>query len=184
MASTRAGAEYILDTVQKRSLNSVYPQHEFGKSMKQIATLINNGIGSNIFYTGLSGFDTHIRQTESQARLLQVVGDSIYQFCSDLKASGNMNDTVIMVFSEFGRRVKQNASNGTDHGTANQVYIIGGGLKRHGIYNQMTDLSMLDNGDLIHTMDFRNIYATLLDKVIGINSTEILQRKFDPLDFV
>jgi len=184
MASTRAGAEYILDTVQKRSLNSVYPQHEFGKSMKQIATLINNGIGSKIFYTGLSGFDTHIRQTESQARLLQVVGDSIYQFCSDLKASGNMNDTVIMVFSEFGRRVKQNASNGTDHGTANQVYIIGGGLKRHGIYNQMTDLSMLDNGDLIHTMDFRNIYATLLDKVIGINSTEILQRKFDPLDFV
>lgn len=184
MASTRSGADYLVDIVQKGRLNSVYPQHEFGKSMQQIATLITNGIGSRIFYTGLSGFDTHIRQTESQPRLLQVVGDTIYQFCSDLKASGNMKDTVIMVFSEFGRRVKQNASNGTDHGTANQVYIIGGSLKRQGIYNPLSDLRNLENGDLIHTMDFRRIYATLLDRAIGVNSSEILQARFDPLDFI
>jgi uncharacterized protein (DUF1501 family) len=185
MASTRAGADYILEkNSQKLSSNSDYPQHEFGKSLQQIATLINNGIGSRIFYSGISGFDTHIRQAESQPRLLQIVGDSIYQLCSNLKAAGNMNDTVIMVFSEFGRRVKQNASNGTDHGTANQVYIIGGDLRNAGIRNEMSDLSKLDDGDLIHTMDFRRIYATLLDKVIGVNSSEILQYKFETLDIL
>lgn len=184
MSSTRAGADYIIENIQKGSSNSIYPQHEFGKSLQQIATLINNGIGSRIFYSGISGFDTHIRQAESQPRLLQIVGDSIYQFCSDLKSAGNMNDTVIMVFSEFGRRVKQNASNGTDHGTANQVYLIGGDLKNTGIRNEMSDLKTLDDGDLIHTMDFRRIYATLLEKVIGVNSTEILQHKFELLDAI
>ncbi len=152
--------------------------------MKQIAGFINNGIGSRIFYTGLSGFDTHIRQAETQQRLLKVVSDSIFQFRDDLKASSNWNDTVVMVFSEFGRRVKQNASNGTDHGTANQVYLFGGDLKNAGFRNQASDLSVLDDGDLIHSLDFRTIYASLLEKTLEFDSQKVLGRKFALIDAI
>ncbi|MEX1187967.1 MAG: DUF1501 domain-containing protein [Bacteroidia bacterium] len=182
LASTRTGAKYISEKASIKSLNSEYPMHEFGNSMKQIAEFVNNGIGSRIFYTGLSGFDTHVRQAETQQRLLKVVSDSINQFRNDLHASGNWKDTVVMVFSEFGRRVKQNGSNGTDHGTANQVYLIGGDIKNAGFRNEAANLSLLDDGDLIHQMDFRNIYATLLDKTIGFDSSKVLGRKFGNVD--
>lgn len=129
--------------------------------MKEISGLIQAGSESRIYYTSISGFDTHVRQAETQQRLFQVVGDSLKSFCMDLKAL-NFNDTVVMVFSEFGRRVKQNASNGTDHGTANSVFLLGGNLKNAGLRNAMPDLTKLDDGDLIHQLDFRRIYASLL----------------------
>jgi uncharacterized protein (DUF1501 family) len=184
LSSTQSGAKYISEKADIKEITSTYPTHEFGSSMKQIAGFINNGIGSRIFYTGLSGFDTHIRQAETQQRLLKVVSDSISQFRDDLKASDNWNDTVVMVFSEFGRRVKQNASNGTDHGTANQVYLFGGNLKNAGFRNQASDLRILDDGDLIHSLDFRTIYASLLEKTLAFDSQKVLGRKFDLIDAI
>jgi len=88
------------------------------------------------------------------------------------------------LFSEFGSRVKQNAGNGTDHGTANNVYVIGGALKQKGILNPLSDLSDLENGDLKHALDFRRVYATLLDNWIGFDSKIVLGRSFEKLDFV
>ena len=89
-----------------------------------------------------------------------------------------------MTFSEFGRRVEQNASNGTDHGTANNILIYGGKLKKAGFYNEAPDLSQLDNGDLKYQIDFRDVYATLLDKWLDMNNAQILTKSFAGLSFV
>ena len=103
----------------------------------------------------------------------------------DLEANNTFKDTLILTFSEFGRRVKQNASNGTDHGTANNVFVIGKNLKKAGFYNNAPDLNNLDkNGDLIYDIDFRTIYATLLNKWLDCSSESILNQQFKPLDFI
>jgi len=184
LVSTQASAKAIYEQANKWRSSQNYPLHESGESFKLIAELINSGLESRLYYTSLSGFDTHIRQNETQGRLLGILGNGISTLCDDLIEGGNFNDTVIMVFSEFGRRVKQNASNGTDHGTANNVYLIGGDLKTKGILNPLSNLSELDNGDLIHTLDFRRIYATLLDKVLHYPHQTVLNKPFELLDFV
>jgi len=95
-----------------------------------------------------------------------------------------MKDVLIMTFSEFGRRVSQNASGGTDHGTANNVFLLSGGLKQKGFRNETPDLSSLDQGDLIHRVDFRSIYATILDHWLEVPSKNILKSSFNSLDFI
>lgn len=184
LTQTTSSADYIAEKAGIRTNTSVYPQHELGNSLKQIASLISAGMESGVYYTSISGFDTHVRQAESQNRLLGVVSDSIYAFTKDLKEAGALNDTLVVVFSEFGRRVKQNASNGTDHGTANNLYVIGGGLKKPGMQNELVSLTDLDDGDLKHTIDFRKVYATLLNKGIGFDHEQVLGRKFDLLNFI
>ena len=105
-------------------------------------------------------------------------------FVKDLKQTGKLDDTLVMTFSEFGRRVEQNASNGTDHGTANNILLFGGKLKKPGIYNNAPDLLQLDNGDLKYKIDFRDVYATLLDKWLDVNNSLILNNNFAGLDFI
>ena len=95
-----------------------------------------------------------------------------------------MNDVMVMTFCEFGRRVKQNASGGTDHGTANNVFLIGGGVKNSSVFNQAPNLTDLDDGDLKYSVDFRNLYATLLNKWLGADDVAILGRKFEMMPFV
>jgi uncharacterized protein (DUF1501 family) len=184
LAQTTSSANYIAEKAGIKTSSTVYPQHELGNSLKQIAELISAGMESGVYYTSISGFDTHVRQAESQNRLLGVVSDSIYAFTKDLREANEFNDTLVVVFSEFGRRVKQNASNGTDHGTANNLYVIGGSLKKPGMQNGLVSLTDLDDGDLKHTLDFRKVYATLLNKGIGFNHEQVLGRKFDLLDFI
>lgn len=184
LISTRNGAGYISEKADISAGSAEYPQHEFGQSMKQIAAFINNGLQSGIYYSGLSGFDTHVRQAETQERLFKVVGDSLLQFRNELHKTDEWKNTLVMVFSEFGRRVKQNASNGTDHGTANQVYLLGGALKNAGFRNEAASLSDLDDGDLKHHLDFRTIYASVLDRFIEFDSSQVLNRKFENLDFI
>jgi uncharacterized protein (DUF1501 family) len=184
LAATTSGSDYIYEKSKAKPSSSFYPQNELGKSLRDIAGLIQGGAETKVYYTSISGFDTHVRQAETQQRLFHMLGDAVKSFCTDLKNSGDFNDTVVMVFSEFGRRVKQNASNGTDHGTANSVFLFNGALKNAGIQNAMPSLTQLDDGDLIHQLDFRRIYATLLEKGIDYSSEAILGRKFDVLDFI
>ena len=125
-----------------------------------------------------------INQLNKQKTLLQQYSEAVSAFVDDLKLNNKLNDVVIMTFSEFGRRVEQNASGGTDHGTANNVFIINGELKKPGIYNETPDLKNLDQGDLVYKIDFRNIYSTLLQRVLIADSGLILQKNFDPLDFI
>lgn len=106
-------------------------------------------------------------------------------FVDDLEAKNTFKDTLILTFSEFGRRVKQNAANGTDHGAANNVFLIGKDMNKVGIYNELPNLLDLDNnGDLKYAVDFRNIYATIIDKWLGVDHHSLLNGSFKTLDFI
>ena len=181
---TAQSAEYIYQHSKIYSSRSVYPNHEFGKQMKIIAELIISGSATSVYYVSLPGFDTHVFQKGQHRNLLKVYGDALKAFCDDLKQNNYFNETMIMTFSEFGRRVAQNASKGTDHGTANNVFIAGGKLNKAGLINGMPDLADLDNGDLKYKTDFRSVYATLLNKWLGVNDAEILGGNFEKLSFV
>jgi uncharacterized protein (DUF1501 family) len=103
----------------------------------------------------------------------------------DLKKTSKFKDTLILTFSEFGRRVKENGSKGTDHGTANNLFMIGGSLKKAGIYNEAPNLENLDsNGDLKHSIDFRSVYSTVLNNWLEVDTKLILSKKFDNLSFI
>jgi uncharacterized protein (DUF1501 family) len=184
MIETYSSANYIQQTSKTYNTTAQYPQTAFAKQLKSVAKFINSGLKTRVYYVSLSGFDTHTQQQNQQGRQLKIYGDAVAAFVKDLKQAGKLNDTLVMTFSEFGRRVEQNASNGTDHGTANNVMIFGGKLKKAGIYNSAPNLAQLDDGDLKYEVDFRDVYATLLDKWLNVNNSQILNRNFAGLNFV
>ena len=112
------------------------------------------------------------------------MNDAIKAFVKDLKAKGRFEDVMLFTFSEFGRRVAQNASAGTDHGTANNMFFISGGLKQKGLINEMPNLADLDEGDLKFNVDFKDVYATLLKKWLGADDKAILGRQHQYLSFI
>jgi uncharacterized protein (DUF1501 family) len=184
MIETYSSAKHISDTAKLYKNTTIYPLTELGNELKTISTFINSGLNTRVYYVSLSGFDTHIAQKGQHARQLKTYADAVAVFIKDLKAKGQLDDTLIMTFSEFGRRVKQNASGGTDHGTANNVMLFGGKLKKSGFYNEAPILSDLDNGDLKYKIDFRNVYATLIDKWLGVDNSTILSKNFSTLNFI
>ena len=132
----------------------------------------------------MGSFDTHVHQDSQQKRLFTEFSDAVSAFTTDLKTNNRFDDVLLFTFSEFGRRVSQNASGGTDHGTANNMFLISGGLKEKGIINPMPDLSDLDEGDLKYKIDFKNVYATVLNKWLGADDKLILNNQYDYLSFV
>ena len=137
-----------------------------------------------MYYVSLGSFDTHVSQLAQQQRLFTEMNDAVKVFVKDLKANNRFNDVMLFTFSEFGRRVEQNASAGTDHGTANNMFLISGGLKQKGMINALPDLSDLDEGDLKYKIDFKNVYATILNKWLNADDEKILGKKFNYLDFI
>jgi len=184
MIEARSSAKYIYETSKTFKSSFEYPNNPFGKQLKTTAEFINSGLKSRVYYISMGGFDTHAGQINRQSRLLDIYSKSIDVFVKDLERNNTFKDTLILTFSEFGRRLKQNAANGTDHGAANNVFLIGKNLKAPGFYNEMPNLLNLDNnGDVKHTVDFRSIYATILDKWLEVNDAAILNRSFSKLDF-
>ncbi|MEO0895765.1 MAG: DUF1501 domain-containing protein [Bacteroidota bacterium] len=184
LAATQESASYIHEKAKTYQSKIAYPQHAFGKQMKMIGELICSGIETSVFYVSLSGFDTHVRQKAQHTRLLTQYSQAVGALVKDLKQNGQLDNTLIMTFSEFGRRVKQNASGGTDHGKANNLYLIGGNLKQAGVYNETPDLAGLDKGDLQWKIDFRRVYADVLSNWMGVDDKAILKREFQPLGLV
>lgn len=185
MIAAESSAKYIFEKHKTASNSYEYPNNEFSNQLKTTSKLISSGIDTKVFYSSLGGFDTHAGQPNKQSRLLKIYAEGIEAFVSDLKQQGTFNDTLILTFSEFGRRVKQNAANGTDHGAASNVFIIGHQFKTPGFYNDMASLSDLDeNGDVKYTVDFRSIYATLLRNWLGVGDDTILNKTFSRLDFI
>lgn len=184
LAEATSSADYIYDKSKVYSSGAVYPNHEFAGQLKTVAELINSGIETKVYYVSLSGFDTHVRQQPQHERLLSTYADSVHAFVRDLEKTGRFQDVLIMTFSEFGRRVSQNASGGTDHGTANNLFVIGKNLKSKGFINSTPDLSKLDQGDLIHNIDFRSVYATVLTKWLAADSISILNGEFKAMEFI
>jgi uncharacterized protein (DUF1501 family) len=181
---TGESADYIFKTSRIYKSKLEYPKGEFGKNLNTIANLIISGLNTSVYYVSLSGFDTHDLQVQRQDRLLKELSEGLTVFVQDLKDNDRFNEVVIMSFSEFGRRVAQNASNGTDHGTANNMLIINGNLKKPGIYNSAPDLQNLDQGDLVYKIDFREIYSEMLGNWLGADSEKILGKKFNLLGIV
>jgi uncharacterized protein (DUF1501 family) len=184
MSETVSGADYIFQQSKLRPSTSVYPNSEIGKNLKTIASLISSDINTRVYYVSLGSFDTHVGQQGKQEKLFSDLNDAIKPFVDDLKANHRFDDVMMMTFSEFGRRVSENGSGGTDHGTANNMFMISGGLKNKGVLNAMPDLSNLSEGDLIQQLDFKRVYATLLNKWLQADDSKILGRKYEYLDFV
>lgn len=184
LAATVSSADYIYQQAQLRPAGSGYPDNELGRGMKTIASLIFSDINTRVYYISLGSFDTHINQQPQQQRLLKDLNDAVAAFVKDLKANNRFEDVLLFTFSEFGRRVAQNASNGTDHGTANNMFFISGGLKEKGLLNAMPDLADLAEGDLRHQIDFKQVYATILSRWLDTDAAGILNGSYTPLDFI
>lgn len=184
MAETLSSADYIFKQSRLHPTGATYPDTDLAKGLKTIASLIFSEINTKVYYISIGSFDTHVGQDAQQTKLFTQMNDAVKAFTDDLKANGRMNDVLLFTFSEFGRRVAQNASNGTDHGTANNMFLISGGLKRKGILNAMPDLSDLNEGDLKYKVDFKNVYATVLKNWLNADADLILGGHYDLLDFV
>lgn len=164
----------------KYETKSTYAADAFGQGFKQIAHLIAVSPRTRVIYLSVGGFDTHSRQGDSQAKLLKGFGDAVNTFMQEMTAIGKANKVSVMVFSEFGRRVQENASAGTDHGAAAPMFVIGGSIKP-GLYGKYPDLGDLERGDLKFNVDFRQVYAGVLDGWMGGDSASLLGRAFDKL---
>jgi uncharacterized protein (DUF1501 family) len=185
MIEAKSSAKYIYETSKTYTNKTTYPNTGFGKQLKTTAAFINSNINTSVYYVSMGGFDTHANQQNQQNRLLKNYSEAIKVFVDDLEKQGTFKDTLIVTFSEFGRRVQQNAGGGTDHGAANNVLLIGKNLKQQGFYNASPDLANLDaNGDLKYSVDFRSIYATVLNGWLNVDDEKILNKKFNKLKFI
>lgn len=184
LTDTQQAADYLYQQSKVHRSNVSYPNSGFAKDLKQVAELITADTDTRIYYLSLGGFDTHVKQQTTQNRLLTQYAEGVSAFLEDLKQNNLLDDTLIMTFSEFGRRVAENGSNGTDHGTANNLFLMGGQLQNAGFYNGGPDLSNLINEDLAYDIDFRQVYATILDKWLDGNAANVLQGQFAPLDLI
>ena len=184
MSETLSSADYIFQQSKLHPSAQTYPGTELGKNLKTIASLILSDINTKVYYVSLGSFDTHVNQENQQKRLFTELNDAVNAFVKDLKKNNRFQDVMMMTFSEFGRRVTQNASGGTDHGTANNMFFISGGLKEKGLLNAMPDLTDLNEGDLKHTVDFKNVYATMLNKWLNADDQNILGKKYEHLNFI
>jgi len=171
-----------LESIQLNYKPSVtYPTNPLGRELQLAAQIITSGIGTRVFHLSLGGFDDHVAEVYTHANLMKYLGDSVLAFYQDLQAHGKSDQVTMVTFSEFGRRVKENAGRGTDHGTAAPMFVVGGKVKG-GLYGGDPSLTKLDqNGDLIYDIDFRSVYGTILDSWLGASSTDILGGTFERL---
>ena len=151
--------------------------------LRQVAALINAGMPTRLYYVAYQGnsFDTHVHQADPHSRLLAYTADAIRGFMDDLKRIGRAGDVAMMVFTEFGRRVEENASLGTDHGTATPMFVVGPGVAA-GLHGRHPSLTDLDDGNLKMTTDFRRVYASMIEGWLGFeDSASILKGSFEPM---
>ena len=169
--SVTEGSDEIQKALAKSKSEISYPKTELSKNLEWIGRLIKGNLNSKVYYTSLGGFDTHDNQLAIHEKKLTDLNDSLYSFYQDLKQAQLLQNVTIVVFSEFGRRVKDNG-NGTDHGTAAPMFIVGGNNKGTVLGNN-PDLSNLDNGDLKYEIDFRSVYASLLQQKMNFDYAKI-----------
>jgi uncharacterized protein (DUF1501 family) len=173
-----------IHTIAANSKNAIqYPANPLAQSLATIARMIRGGLGARLYYTAISGFDTHANQANAHNRLLTGLGDAVEAFQRDLHQMGESRRVLTLTFSEFGRRVNENASGGTDHGTAGPMMLIGD-MVNPGLKGQRPSLTDLDEGDLKFTTDFRSVYATVLRHWFTINPKTVMGREFPMLDIV
>lgn len=181
---TAMDAQVASDRVRKavrQSSATSFPGNALARQLKMIAAMVRAELPTRVFYVAMGGFDTHANQAGQHTRLLDEFASAMSAFYKELKATGHQERVLTVAFSEFGRRVKQNASGGTDHGTAGPMFLFGPQVKP-GLIGKHPSLSKLDDGDLIHHTDFRSVYASVLDNWMKIDSTSALGKPFKPAD--
>ncbi len=154
-----------------------------GPQLDTVAKLIRGDLQTRIYYVSASGFDTHANQLNQHDNLLKGVGDALLAFQKRIESDGTADRVTTMVFSEFGRRVKENKSGGTDHGTAAPMFVIGNHIKP-GLYGEYPSLTTLDDGDLIHTVDFRQVYSAVLSDWFAVDAKTVLGQDFSKLPVI
>jgi uncharacterized protein (DUF1501 family) len=195
LAFVNTSAQAAFATIDRVAASAVYtgavayPNNGFALALRTVAEALVRGIGTRVFWVQFGGFDTHAGEGNAggggYANLMGTFGDGVAAFCDDLRRRGPWNDTLILQFSEFGRRVFENGSQGTDHGAA-AVMMAAGGLVRGGLYGTAPSLDpnpanpTLENngGDVRFETDFRSVYASVLDNWLGANSSAILGGDF------
>lgn len=165
------GSNDIQNALKQSKTEISYPKTGLSKNMEWIARLVKGNLNSKVYYTSLGGFDTHDNQLALHERKLKELNDALFSFYNDLKQAQLLQNVTVVVFSEFGRRVKDNGS-GTDHGTAAPMFVIGGNNKGT-ILGNNPNLADLDKGDLKHQIDFRSVYASLLQQKMDFDYSKI-----------
>jgi uncharacterized protein (DUF1501 family) len=177
------GSEELPRLVAGYKTGATYPATPLGRSLALAAQIAGSNLGTRVLYVQHGSFDTHVSQKATQDRLLGEFSDAISAFYSDLAAHGNDKNVLTLTFSEFGRRIAENGSRGTDHGEASPLFMIGGGVKG-GLYGTSPDLSDTNMGNVRFSTDFRSIYATVLERWLGRPSQNILAGNFAQLPII
>jgi uncharacterized protein (DUF1501 family) len=160
-----------------------YPKDPFAQKLHIVAELVAAGAPTRVYYVSIGGFDTHAAQAGRHDQLLTTLGAGLGAFVADIKQKGIQDKILVMTFSEFGRRVAENASSGTDHGTAAPMLLIGSSVAP-GVHGIQPSLSDLDQGDLKFQVDFRSVYATVLEQWLSVKSDAILGGRFPTLEIL
>jgi uncharacterized protein (DUF1501 family) len=176
-------SDKVLEIARKTRPLASYPRSQIADSLSLVARMIAGGLPTRVYYVSHGGYDTHQNEAPTHQRLMTELGGALGAFCADLKAQGNFNRVMVMTFSEFGRRVQQNASGGTDHGAAAPMLVLGGGITP-GMFGKYPSLTQLYEGDLMYNVDFRSVYATALERWLRVPSQQVLGRKFPLLPVV
>ena len=179
----QASSDRILRAAGEHNPSVAYPRGEFGDGLRTVAAMIRAEMPTRVYYVSLGGFDTHANQQGRHDQLMKTLADGVGAFMADLKSQKNDERVLVMTFSEFGRRVDQNASNGTDHGAAAPLFLFGSRLKR-GVIGNHPSLTDLDAGDLKYAIDFRSVYASILQNWLDAPSKPILGKQFPTFDLV
>lgn len=180
---TASGAILSAREVREAAEQGGFTPAQSGNPLLTVASLIRGGLETRIYYVSIGGFDTHANQATQHDRLLGQVGDALHAFQKQLHKDGTADRVMTLVFSEFGRRVAENGSAGTDHGAAAPIFLVGKGVAPglHGAYPRLDDL---DRGDLKHSVDFRQVYAAVLEEWLHTASAPVLGRAFEPLPVI
>lgn len=180
--TTYANTDKLASIGKNYTPKATYPNTPLANRLKLAAQLIDGGVGARLFYVSLDGFDTHAGQggaTGAHANLLETVSGAIAAFYRDVAARGHGKRVCVMTFSEFGRRAKENGSKGTDHGSGAPMFLVGGRVNA-GIVGDHPSLTKLEDGNLVHAIDFRTVYAAVLNEWLGIDATQVLGKGFAP----
>lgn len=180
-ANTYASSRRLQEIAKNYEPKAPYPQTPLANRLRLAAQLIDADLGARVFYVSIGNFDTHANQAGSHAQLLNQLSGAITAFFKDVAARGQRDRVMLMTFSEFGRRARENGSRGTDHGSGAPMFLVGGKVKA-GVVGEHPSLSKLEMGNLKHHTDFRQVYATILDQWLGVSSKEVLGGEFKPVE--
>ena len=181
--NTYASSQRLQEVGKTYQPKATYPNTGLANRLKLAAQLIDAGVGARVFYVSIDGFDTHAGQggaTGNHANLLGEVSGAITAFFKDVSARGHRDRVCVMTFSEFGRRARENGSFGTDHGSGAPMVLVGGKVKA-GILGDHPSLTKLEEGNLVHAIDFRRVYAAVLENWLGIEAKPVVGAGFEPL---